>query len=104
MRDQGVIERVSRGLYRLAALDPLAHPDLVTVAKRVPHGVLYLISALSFHELRTQVPHTVDLAPERGTRKPRVDYPPTLRPSGAWFERSVPTTSSPTAWCSTRPR
>jgi predicted transcriptional regulator of viral defense system len=77
MRDAGVIAPVSRGLYRLASLDPLAHPDLVTVATRVPQGVLCLISALSFHELTTQVPHTIDVALERGTRKPRLDYPPT---------------------------
>lgn len=77
MRDAGVIETVSRGVYRLSALEPLAHPDLVTVAKRVPQGVLCLISALSFHELTTQVPHTVDVALERGARKPRIGYPPT---------------------------
>lgn len=77
MRDAGLIEPVSRGLYRLASLDPLAHPDLVTVATRVPQGVLCLISALSFHDLTTQVPHTIDMALERGTRKPRLDYPPT---------------------------
>jgi predicted transcriptional regulator of viral defense system len=77
MRDAGVIESVTRGLYRLASLEPLAHPDLVTVAARVPQGVLCLISALSFHELTTQVPHTIDVALERGTRKPRLDYPPT---------------------------
>ena len=77
MRDAGAIEPVTRGLYRLASLDPLAHPDLVTVATRVPQGVLCLISALSFHELTTQVPHTIDVALERGTRKPRLDYPPT---------------------------
>jgi predicted transcriptional regulator of viral defense system len=77
MRDAGVLELVSRGLYRLASLDPLAHPDLVTVATRVSQGVLCLISALSFHELTTQVPHAIDVALERGTRKPRLDYPPT---------------------------
>ena len=77
MRDAGVIESVTRGLYRLASLEPLAHPDLVTVAARVPQGVLCLISALSFHELTTQVPHAIDVALERGTRKPRLDYPPT---------------------------
>jgi predicted transcriptional regulator of viral defense system len=76
MRDAGVLEPVTRGLYRLASLDPLAHPDLVTVAKRIPQGVLCLISALSFHELTTQVPHTIDVALERGTRKPRLDHPP----------------------------
>lgn len=49
----------------------------MTVATRVPQGVLCLISALSFHELTTQVPHAIDVALERGTRKPRLDYPPT---------------------------
>lgn len=56
MRDAGVVEAVTRGLYRLASLEPLAHPDLVTVATRVPQGVFCLISALSFHELTTQSP------------------------------------------------
>ena len=77
MRDAGVIESVTRGLFRLASLEPLAHPDLVTVAARVPQGVLCLISALSFHELTTQVPHAIDVALERGSTKPRLDYPPT---------------------------
>ncbi len=77
MRDAGVVEAVSRGLYRLASLGPLEHSDLVTVARRVPHGVVCLISALSFHELTTQVPHAIDVALGRGKTKPRLDYPPT---------------------------
>lgn len=77
MRDAGVVEAVSRGLYRLASLEPLAQPDLVTVAKRIPQGVICLISALSFHEMTTQVPHTLDVALERGKTKPTLDYPPT---------------------------
>ncbi len=77
MRDAGIVEPVSRGVYRLSTLEPLAYPDLVTMAKRVPNGVLCLISALSFHELTTQVPHTLDIALERGSAKPRLDYPPT---------------------------
>ncbi|WP_205624740.1 type IV toxin-antitoxin system AbiEi family antitoxin domain-containing protein [Vulgatibacter incomptus] len=36
MRDASVIEPVARGQYRLASLEPLARPDLVTVAARVP--------------------------------------------------------------------
>ena len=36
MRDAGVIEQLSRGLFRLADAPPLANPDLVTVARRVP--------------------------------------------------------------------
>jgi hypothetical protein len=77
MRDAGIVEPVSRGVYRLASLDPLEHPDLITAVKRVAHGVLCLISALSFHELTTQVPHTIDVALERGKTRPRLDYPPT---------------------------
>ena len=76
MRDSGTIEQLSRGLYRLAELDGLAAPDLVTVARRVPNGVVCLISALAVHELTMQVPHAVDVAVARGAEKPRIDYPP----------------------------
>jgi hypothetical protein len=39
LRDAGVIEQLSRGLYRLADAPPLGNPDLVTVALRVRKGV-----------------------------------------------------------------
>ena len=35
LRDSGVLEVVSRGVYRLADGSPLGNPDLVTVATRV---------------------------------------------------------------------
>ena len=76
LRDAGRIEPLSRGLYRLADAPPLGHPDLVTVALRVPRGVVCLISALAFHDLTTQVPHEVSVAVPRGTEPPRIDYPP----------------------------
>ncbi len=76
MVDAGDLERLSRGLYRLADLPPLGSPDLVTVAERVPHGVICLISALSFHDITTQVPHEVHIAIDRNSETPRVDYPP----------------------------
>lgn len=75
MRDAGVLERLSRGVYRLASLPGLSAPDLVAVASRIPKGVVCLISALAFHELTTQVPHAVDVAIARGTEKPRINYP-----------------------------
>ncbi|NNE35546.1 MAG: transcriptional regulator [Rhodothermales bacterium] len=77
MRDAGLLERLERGLYRLADLDPLSSPDLVTVARKVPDGVICLISALSFHEITTQIPHAVDVAIKRGAEPPRISYPPT---------------------------
>lgn len=76
MRDSGVLEQLSRGLYRLADLPPLSNPDLATVALKVPQAVICLVSALAFHELTTQIPHAVDIALENGTERPRLDYPP----------------------------
>lgn len=76
MRDAGVLECLSRGLYRIAELPPLGNPDLVAVALKVPAGVVCLISALAYHELTTQIPHEVYLALPRGAEPPRLDHPP----------------------------
>ena len=76
MRDAGVLECLSRGLYRLTDLPPLGNPDLVAVALKVPTGVVCLISALAYHELTTQIPHEVYLALPRGAEPPRLDHPP----------------------------
>jgi predicted transcriptional regulator of viral defense system len=76
MRDAGLVEQLSRGLYRLADAPPLANPDLVTVARRVPRGVVCLISALALHDLTTQIPHELYLAIPRDSEPPRMDYPP----------------------------
>ena len=76
MRDDGTLERLARGLYRLADLPPLSHPDYVTVARKVPEGVICLLSALAYHEITSLVPHLVDVALEMGAERPRLDYPP----------------------------
>jgi predicted transcriptional regulator of viral defense system len=76
MRDQGVVEQLSRGLYRLAGLPALSNPDLVTVALKIPTGVICLISALAYHEITTQIPHEVHIALPRGTEPPRLKHPP----------------------------
>jgi len=91
MRNSGQIEALARGVYRLAGLPPLANPDLATVAKRIPHGVICLISALAFHELTTQIPHEVHVAIARTARRPRLAFPPlrVYRFSSAAFEAGV---------------
>ena len=76
LRDSGELERLSRGLYRLAELPPLAEPDLVIVARRSREAVICLISALAYHALTTQIPHVVDLAVERGSAAPDIAFPP----------------------------
>ena len=93
MRDSGLLERVSRGVYRLAGSPPLGNPDLVTVATRIPGGVICLISALSFHELTSQIPHEVHVALPSGAEEPRLEHPPirTYRFTGESFTEGIQT-------------
>jgi len=76
LRDKGVIEQISRGIYRLAELPPISNPDLVTVSLRFPNAVICLISALAYHEITTQIPHEVSIAVPRNSRIPSLDFPP----------------------------
>ena len=91
LRDDGLIESVSRGLYRLADLPPIENPDLVAAATRFPSAVLCLISALDWHDITTQIPHQVHLAVERDARLPVLDYPPVAgyRFSGRAFSEGI---------------
>jgi predicted transcriptional regulator of viral defense system len=76
MRDNGILEQISRGTYRLVDLPPIGNPDLVTVSLRFPKAVVCLISALSYHGMTTQIPHEVSVAVPREARMPSLDYPP----------------------------
>ena len=73
--DQGELERVGRGLYVPTNARATVHHTLVEAAKRVPHGVVCLPSALQFHHLTTQSPHEVWLAIDVKARKPKTDWP-----------------------------
>ena len=75
LRDKGVLEQVSYGLYKLKQ-NKISHPDFVTVALRTPNGVICLISALAFHNLTTQISHKIWIAVKRGAHRPKIDYPP----------------------------
>lgn len=76
MRDAGLLDQLGRGLYRLTGLPHLASPDLVVVARKIPQGVICLLSALAFHRLITHIPHEVSVAIRRGAEPPRLDQPP----------------------------
>lgn len=76
LRDDGALEVIERGLYRLVEIDESAFPDLVTVAKKVPSGVICLISALAYHEITTQIPHYVYVALPQKAHTPTLGYPP----------------------------
>jgi predicted transcriptional regulator of viral defense system len=76
MRNQGVLEQLTRGVYRLTSIPDFSEPDLVLVSKKIPHGIICLISALAYYRLTTQIPHFVYVAIPVKSRKPKLDYPP----------------------------
>ena len=74
--ERGLLQRVGRGLYVLPNADVSEHHTLAEACKRVPQGVVCLLSALRFHGLTTQSPHEVWLAIGNKVWRPQVDYPP----------------------------
>ena len=76
LRDSGDLQTLSRGVYRLNDLDKPSEPDLIIIAKRIPRAIICLVSALAYHELTTQVPHTISIALPKGAETPRVTHPP----------------------------
>jgi predicted transcriptional regulator of viral defense system len=67
LRDSGRIVELGRGLYRLAEAGEAENPDLDVVAVRAPNAAVCLISALSYHDITTQIPSSVHLAVPRGS-------------------------------------
>lgn len=90
MVDEGLLIRVSRGVYQLPDA-PLGDPDLAVVALKVPSGVVCLVSALAIHDLTTQIPHAVDVAVPPGAAAPKLSHPPVryYRFGGASMTRGV---------------
>jgi len=70
------VEKIARGIYKLANYDFREHPDLVIVSLQAPRGVICLVSALYFHEATVEIPKYVDIAIPRGTHAYRIKYPP----------------------------
>jgi len=65
--ESGLIERIARGLHSLPDASRSEQSDLAEATRRVPGGVLCLLSALRFHGLTTQNPFEVWLAIDRWT-------------------------------------
>lgn len=88
---RGELIRTGRGLY-VAAVDELTeNHSFAEVARRVPGGVICLLSALRFHGLTTQMPADVWLAIPPKARRPKTASVP-IRPlhvSGAALTEGV---------------
>ena len=76
MHSEGLLAKSAVGLYTLPEAPVTENSTLAEVAKRLPKAVVCLISALSYHEITTQIPHQIWLTIPRGSWRPNVDYPP----------------------------
>jgi len=97
LHNQGVLERVARGTYRLAEGEISEYQTMVEVCTRVPHGVVCLLSALRFHELTTQAPFEVWIAIDPDARKPKTEALPIriVRFSGQALTTGIETHQTP---------
>jgi len=71
----GKLVKHGRGLYGLPNAEVTEHHSLAQACKRVPHGVICLLSALSYHGLTTQTPFEVWMALDRTAWLPHVGNP-----------------------------
>jgi len=76
MEKAGKIEKIGRGLYRLAGGNTGSHPDYVIAALQTPKGVICLVSALYYYRATSEIPRGVDMAIPSGTRANKIKYPP----------------------------
>jgi predicted transcriptional regulator of viral defense system len=90
---QGKLERIGRGLYIIPGSLSNENASLAQVCKRVPHAVICLLSALTYHELTTQLPSRIWIALESKKWKPRIEYPSIelIRMSGKAFRFGIET-------------
>ena len=88
---QAVVERVSRGLYRLADAELTERYSIASVCARVPNSIVCLLSALQVHEIGTQLPRQVWIAIPHKARPPALEAASVrlLRFSGAAWTYGV---------------
>ena len=72
----GILDRPARGLYVMAGSEPSEHRTVVEACKRVPGGVICLLTALRMHDLTTQSPFEIWMAIGEKARRPKIDDPP----------------------------
>ena len=74
--ENGDVIRVGRGLYQLPNSEVDSTLALAEASKRVPKGVICMISALAYHGLTDQMPRKVWMAIGAKDWSPSIDYPP----------------------------
>ena len=91
LEERGLLVKETRGMYKLPDAEVTENHSLAEACKRVPRGVVCLLSALQFHKLTTQAPSEVWLALDRKARAPRSAVQPlrVVRMSGKALTEGV---------------
>jgi predicted transcriptional regulator of viral defense system len=72
---RGQLQKLARGTYTSATLPASEHITLLEVSRKLPKGVICLLSALRFHEIGTQLPSEVWIAIDVKAWTPRISAP-----------------------------
>jgi predicted transcriptional regulator of viral defense system len=76
MCNDGLIQKVKRGLYRLTDIEPREHEFFIDAQKAIPPGIICFESALAYHSLSMINPSKIHMALMRKTKIITPDYPP----------------------------
>ena len=74
--NDGIIEKVKPGLYKLVNMPISAHQGMTDLCLAMPKAVICLHSALSYYELTTTVPGIIMVALPRESKPVKIFYPP----------------------------
>ncbi len=73
--ERGQLQKVGRGIYTASTAPASEHITLLEVSRKIPKGVICLLSALRFHEIGTQLPSEVWIAIDVKAWIPRIKSP-----------------------------
>ena len=91
--DRGELEQIYRGLYRIADAEVNELSSLAEVSKRIPRGIICLLSALQVHGISSESPHAVWVLVDRHARMPKMASPrlEVVRASGVARQHGIET-------------
>ncbi|MBZ5631450.1 MAG: type IV toxin-antitoxin system AbiEi family antitoxin domain-containing protein [Acidobacteriia bacterium] len=72
---RGQLQKLARGTYTASTLPASEYISLLEVSRKLPKGVICLLSALRFHEIGTQLPSEVWIAIDVKAWTPRISSP-----------------------------
>jgi len=74
--NEGTIEKIGRGIYALPGRGDTPRDRLTEACKRVPQGVVCLLSALWYHGLIAEEPEAIWMMIDTKAREPQIDSLP----------------------------